>query len=75
METYLKCKKIDTAISRAITMLRSKYIRQGIYENFGQKEVGEIEDAFIDLSSYTDGMNSNRYKLQVFGNWCLTFDG
>ena len=33
---YLNCKKIDTAISRAKTMLIKKAKEKGIYENFGK---------------------------------------
>jgi len=63
---YLKCKKIDTAINRAMKMLIKKAEKYGLYENFGQDEVREIEDHFIDFSSYTDEMNLRRKKLQLF---------
>jgi len=71
---YLNCKRIETAISRAKNILIKKAERRGLYENFGQDEVKEIEDHFIDYSSYTDEMNRNRKKLQLFNEWALNYN-
>ena len=71
---YLDCKTIDTAIRRAKENLIQEAKENGIYENFGQKEVREISDKFIDLSDYTDVMNQNRNKVENFNNWCMTFN-
>jgi len=72
---YLKCKKIETAISRATTMLVAREANKGLYENFGQDEVSKIKDVFIDSSSYTDEMNRNRDKVNNFSNWCSSYNG
>ena len=73
--TNLNCKKIDTSISRAKNLLIEKYNKNGLYENFGQKEVRLIEEKFINSSVYTTEMNSNRNKLQIFNEWCMNFNG
>jgi hypothetical protein len=71
----LNCKKIDTAILRAKNFLIEKYNKNGLYENFGQKEVRLIEEKFINTSDYTTEMNNNRNKLQIFNEWCMNFNG
>ncbi len=43
--------------------LISKAKEEGIYENFGQKEVRELQDKY----SYTE-------EVEQFDNWCMTFD-
>ena len=68
-------KKIDTAILRAKNFLIEKYNKNGLYENFGQKEVRLIEEKFINSSDYTTEMNNNRNKLQIFNEWCMNFNG
>ena len=68
---YLKCKRIDTAIKRA----KKKISNKEIYENFGQEEVRNIEQKFINLSDYTDEMNYNRDKLKRFNDWCMNYTG
>lgn len=70
---YLRCKNIGTAIRRAQKMLEEKAKKSGIYENFGQEEVRNIRDKFIDLSDYTTEMNSNRTELKSFNHWCTSF--
>lgn len=74
MKSYLECKKIDTAIKRAKSMLTKKAKKSGLYENFGENEVREIENKFIDISSYTDEMNLSRDKLNIFSEWCMSCD-
>jgi len=75
MENYLNCKKIDTAIQRAEKILIEKAKNHGIYENFGQREVREIKEKFIDLSDYSSKMNLMRMKLESFDNWCMNYTG
>jgi hypothetical protein len=72
---YLNCKKIWTAIERARKNLIEQAKQNGIYENFGQKEVREIKDKFIDISDYSEKMNNNRLKLDGFNEWCMTYTG
>ena len=72
---FLNCKKIDTSISRARKMLIEKANKNGIYECFGQKEVGIIKDKFIDISDYSNDMNNNRRKINEFDDWCSSYTG
>ena len=74
MENYLNCKKIDTAISKAKKMLINRAKANGIYENFGQKEVRDT-DKFIDCCDYSIEMNNNRTKIDMFNNWCMEYTG
>lgn len=73
MKSYLNCKKIDTAISRAKNKLIDSARNHGIYENFGQLEIREIEEKFIDCCDYSKEMNDNRIKLNIFRAWCMEF--
>ena len=70
---YLNCKKIDTAISRAKKILIDRAKKEGIYENFGQKEFRDITDKFIDCCDYSTEMNSNRRKMNDFNYWIMVF--
>jgi hypothetical protein len=70
MRNITGCKKIDTAIRRAEKKLITEAKKNGLYENFGQREVGMIKDKFINISDYSSEMNSNRDKLNAFSNWC-----
>lgn len=75
MKTYLQCKKIDTAISRARKSLIKQAKLNGIYECFGQNEVREIKNKFIDICDYSNEMNMNRIKIDNFDNWCSGYTG
>ena len=65
--------KIDRALTIAQTKLIKRVEDKGLYENFGQKEVMELEDKYIDTSSYTDEMNTNRRLIQLFEEWCINY--
>lgn len=71
---YLDCIRIDTSINRAKEMLINKAEENGIYENFGQEEVRKIKDKFINLSDYSQKMNDNRHKLDMFNEWCMSYN-
>lgn len=73
MKNYLNCKKIDTAISRAKDKLINKARNNGIYENFGQIEIREIKEKFIDNCDYSEEMNNNRNKILAFECWCIGY--
>ena len=70
-----KYKKIETAIKHAKSRLIEKVKKEGLYENFGQEEVRQIQNDYIDLSSYSNAMIQNRQKLQRFDEWCMTYNG
>ena len=67
--------KIDRALIIAQTKLIKRVEDKGLYENFGQKEVMELEDKYIDTSSYTDEMNNIRDSIQIFNEWCMNYCG
>lgn len=75
MENYLNCKKVDTAINRARKMLVAKAKKNGLYENFGQEEVIKIRGKFIDITDYSQEMNTIRNKIDRFDEWCMTYTG
>lgn len=66
-------------ISQAIKKEKTKLIKKskaiGIFENFGQKEVRELEDKFIDSSDYSGNINEKRILIQNFNNWCMNYCG
>lgn len=70
MSEILNCKKIETAINRAEKMLIAEAKENGLYENFGQKEIRMIRDKFIDISDYSNEMNAKRNMLDSFSKWC-----
>lgn len=70
---YLKCEKIDTAIRRAKKMLIDRVKKDGVYENFGSKEVKEIKSKFIDNCDYSEVINSDWIKLLEFEFWCIGY--
>ncbi|MGF7535242.1 hypothetical protein AAGG74_16430 [Bacillus mexicanus] len=70
MSEILNCKKIETAISRAEKKLITEAKENGLYENFGQKEIRMIRDKFINISDYSNEMNAKRNMLESFSKWC-----
>ena len=66
---------LKKAIEKTRARLIKKVERDGLYENFGQKEVMKLKDEYIDGSSFTDEMNNKRKLLQDFDNWSMTYNG
>ena len=71
--SYLDCKKVETAINRAKKKLITEAQTNGVYENFGQKEVREIRQKFYDLSNYTAEMGQVKLKIDAFEFWCMNY--
>lgn len=67
--------KVQRDINKAQNKLIARCEKRGIYENFGQKEVRELEDKWIDLSCYTTEMNQIRDLIRKFDNWCMQYNG
>lgn len=67
--------KLEKAISKVTSKLIKLASEKGLYENFGQKEVRQLEDKFINCSDYTPEMNNNRKLLQRFEDWCMNYCG
>ncbi len=64
---------LHKAISKEQDKLINKVRTNGLYENFGQREVRKLEDRFINNSSYTDEMNMNRLLIEGFNEWCMNY--
>lgn len=66
---------LPNAITKKKKMLKRRAKENGIYENFGQDEVRELKDKYINISKYTDRMNKAREQLDNFNEWCMTYNG
>ena len=64
---------IDIAIKRQKNKLVKIAKENGLYENFGQKEVRALEEKYIDISVYTQDMNIMRSSIQAFDEWCMNY--
>lgn len=65
----VSCKQMSTAIRRAKKHLIQLAKSEGLYENFGELEVGHIQSHFINISDYSDEMNARRSELTGFRRW------
>jgi hypothetical protein len=65
---------IKTAISRARAKLIHQAKTKGIYENFGQKEVMQIREKFINSIHQGQGAGDASELINDFDQWCMTFD-
>jgi hypothetical protein len=63
-------KEIQKAKSRLIKQAKVK----GISENFGQKEVRKIREAFIDSIHREGNQPDDTGLIDQFDQWCMTFD-
>jgi len=71
----MKSKQLISEIKKKKNMLIKRWETKGAYENFGQKEVGKLQDKYIDSSKYTDEMNEVRILIQKFNEWCMNYTG
>jgi len=67
--------QLKGAIYQTMNKLIARAKRKGLYENFGQKELRDLEDKFIDISDYSDEMNKKRDILNQFDEWAMNFTG
>ena len=69
--------KLETAIKKAKNNLIKRAIKNGINENFGAKEVMEIQDKFnYSVLLYgSDAERSQAKKIDDFYNWCMGYNG
>ena len=65
--------KTLTKIKRDIERIKKRLSASERCENFGQKDVDKLNDKYIDISSYTDEMNTYRKIIQDFDEWCMEF--
>jgi hypothetical protein len=62
-------------ILRNKVLLFDKARRQGLYENFGQKEVNELRDKY-DYNTLIYGTEKQRQQAELidsFDIWCMNF--
>ncbi len=63
-------------INRQKIRLADKTRRNGLYENFGEKEVRNLKDKY-DYNTLIYGTEIERKKAQLiedFDNWCMNFN-
>lgn len=65
--------EINKALNRAQSKLIKKAEKNGLYENFGEKEIRTLEERYIDISDYSEEMNTNRRLIELFSNWCWNY--
>ena len=66
-------KTVDKAIQNYKERLIRKAKRGGVWENFGQEEVGVLEDIYRNHQYITgDGVWS---QIRTFDVWCQTYTG
>lgn len=71
----MSIKQLSNAISKTKKALITKASKNGLYENFGQKEVGKLEEKYIDICLYSQDENAKRHMINNFNNWCMDYQG
>jgi hypothetical protein len=69
-----RLEKLAIDIKATQNKLIKKAARKGIYENFGQKEVRELEDKHLDISDYGYEMKFMRATMEQFSKWCSHYN-
>ena len=62
-------KALQRDIEKQKAKLIAKAMKKGLYENFGQKEVRDLED------KYADGTTGKIEAIQAFEIWCMDYCG
>jgi len=63
-------KKLEKEIEKTRNSLLIKAKKNGLYENFGQVEIRNLKDKFVNSASYTNEMNIIRKAIDNFDYWC-----
>jgi len=63
---------VQTDIKRYKDQLERKAKKSGLWENFGQKQVGLLEDKYSDHQYKHDGIWD---AIRVFDKWCQSYTG
>ena len=65
-----------TAICNKIEQLKDNLAKKEVYEDFGQKEIHELNDFIGDFWSYDNLERLAIMTVQTnFSNWCGTYNG
>ena len=62
---------IETAINKQKAKLINKAKQSGLYENFGQKEVMNLENKFLTGIFHMD--KKTNQSIQSFNDWCMNY--
>ena len=74
-EGKFKPSQVRSAISRIKKQLMRKWKQKGGYENFGQKELRQLQNKF-DYNAYGDKDEREiSHMLDAFDNWAMNYDG
>ena len=74
-EGKFKPSQVRSAISRVKKQLMRKWKQKGGYENFGQKELRQLQNKF-DYNAYGDKDEREiSHMLDDFDNWAMNYDG
>ena len=68
-------KALKRDIEKQKKRLIAKVNKNGLYENFGQKEVMKLEDKHIDSYAHENGANEKIKAILDFENWCMDYCG
>jgi hypothetical protein len=78
-ETERKERRLKKSLERAIKKEQQRLIeranKKGLYENFGQTEVGKLEGIYINTSNNSDTMHEMLHLIQEFNDWCMEYTG
>ena len=66
--------KLLKAIANKKCILSTRKNKIGLYENFGEKEIAELTDKFINSSDYSKEMNLQRSIINDFVNYCYNME-
>jgi hypothetical protein len=69
--------KIKT-VKKAITTAKNSLIKKaknGLYENFGQKEVRKLYDTYKSIGDYSTEGNEITRLINEFDEWCMNYEG
>jgi hypothetical protein len=66
---------IETAIRKAKNKLIKKADKNGVYENFGEKEQRKIEDDFPVWDMSYDDRRKTLALTNEFFHWCSSYSG
>ena len=69
--------KIETAIKKTKEKLIAQAKKKGLWENFGQKELSNLEDKFdyFNLCFGTPEDHRQARLISDFGRWCMNYTG
>jgi len=74
-EGKFKPSQVRSAISKVKKGLMRKWKQKGGYENFGQKELRQLQNKF-DYNAYGDKDEREiSHMLDAFDNWAMNYDG